>query len=1658
MTMLLGVIAMTCAWALTGGNGQGYDPTNPPDPSAAYRLTVAASPARGGEVSPSGSDLYSVGQQVRLYARSYVGYDFRCWMEGEEVVSTDPEFYYEIPERNVTLTAWFDRNDHYDPANPGDPWEDGYYHRVNVYCTPSSGGQVNNSNFMLREGDETTISAYPNGNYKFSCWKQDGKIISVDPQLTIKMGTQNLSYTAQFVYNPASPGDPGTNNWNAALGDLVVDDFQPGNLWSTITRLVGDDDLDAVNTITVIGPMDSYDLSSVRNLSALTEADFSRTSGADRVPDWAFQDCQALTTVKLPASISSIDYYAFYGCQNLSELTCMAAMPPALGYAAFEGVPTTMVVKVYSSSLDIYMNTDIWRDYKIMTLDEETTALSVNLPEADDDRYLNAALQLSNLSTGQTQKLIVTPGRTRYIFGNLIPDTKYSLFVMAPGGQVIGSEQDFEMPADGKDITFAADAIKPLQRVSLTLTGSDGRDLSAAAQINWFDEKHSFLGSGATLPGQVAGYQLSYEIIPDREMAIAYATPQGASLTVSDDASANALEVKVEALGRATLSGVITDSATGEPVAGAFVTLTQEVNGQSLATTATTATTGADGAYALSSVQGEGVVTAGSPEHIEESLQLKQLAAGTDLAIKPIYGAEILLNLRAAGNVAPGAQPEFAEYKNYADLSFNIINATTGRRIENYRLRYPYLRLLDEVGEGESLHVIAIPANTAYNAAAGSTIVKDQKGEVTLDFITNGDLSVSHATTEADATVALLYDEKGVLMKRAAFSDDATALFSNLPAGKYSIVAMMESRLFSGAGTLAELAASRLQEGRDYLLVDAEVLNGIVSRISLDAVPAFDESMFYYTGPDTSVSLNKTSVTVGQTVTLRSKVDFMPEYASRIEKVNIIYTLPEGVNYVENSLLVPGNGANFVTIDRTGRLSVEVPLADASPRFCFIPAASGDHRISASIEFELDGEMIVQPIGSALISATDFSISAPDYTYLPRVTVRGGATPLSDVKVYDNDVLVGKARTLTNGQWRLTFDLFNPGEGSEHRIYAEITDMAGVRYLTSAARTIYDPAWAQLTDIEMIYGTSTVDFNHVDALTLPASYTYWPGQDMFTFKARFRDGAAATIGSLDFVILLSDGSVKRMDSKYLESQDAWVCAAGFPDLDRLPVNVKALYVTAADAEAGLTAAELDAQLGQVFRCPDAVPVIDPSGYVYEAVPSHRLEGVMATIFYKEWAEDMYGDVYEKVMRWDAEAYAQQNPLFTDADGMYQWDVPSGEWQVRFEKEGYDVATTEWLPVPPPQLDVNMGLVQQTRPEVLEVRAYEQAVEIDFDKYMQPEHFNDATIAVTAGGVAVSGTISLIDAEEAPDGNTYCRGVRFDADEPFATDDVTVVVGNQATSYAGIRLESPFTQDFAVEPEISEISAPESVEAYVGDTFTLAVSIQPGAAAEGKRVIATISTPIAELQGEGVADADGNAELSFTGTLPGQANVAVSVEGSKAAAANTLVSLTIKPDPCEAPVANIEDGSVITDMTQIELSCPTEGAEIWYTIDGTDPAESDTAILYDGQPLSFLKDVSIRMIARADGYLDSPEALYTYKMDESVGVGLIEAADGVSILPDGSALIIGRDAKVSICDASGLMLYGPVQVSAGQRVDLTALPAGIHILSIEGAPARRFVRR
>ena len=155
-------------------------------------------------------------------------------------------------------------------------------------------------------------------------------------------------------------------------------------------------------------------------------------------------------------------------------------------------------------------------------------------------------------------------------------------------------------------------------------------------------------------------------------------------------------------------------------------------------------------------------------------------------------------------------------------------------------------------------------------------------------------------------------------------------------------------------------------------------------------------------------------------------------------------------------------------------------------------------------------------------------------------------------------------------------------------------------------------------------------------------------------------------------------------------------------------------------------------------------VRDPSGYVYESVSTNRVENVQASIYYKVQHENIFGDIEEEDVLWDASEFDQENPLYTDKEGRYHWDVPQGLWQVRFEKEGYEPTQSEWLPVPPPQLEVNIPIVQLRQPEVLNAIAHNDAVDIVFDKYMQPERLNTDNILVIANGHKVEGSVTLLD--------------------------------------------------------------------------------------------------------------------------------------------------------------------------------------------------------------------------------------------------------------------------------------------------------------------------
>ncbi len=202
--------------------------------------------------------------------------------------------------------------------------------------------------------------------------------------------------------------------------------------------------------------------------------------------------------------------------------------------------------------------------------------------------------------------------------------------------------------------------------------------------------------------------------------------------------------------------------------------------------------------------------------------------------------------------------------------------------------------------------------------------------------------------------------------------------------------------------------------------------------------------------------------------------------------------------------------------------------------------------------------------------------------------------------------------------------------------------------------------------------------------------------------------------------------------------------------------------------------------------------IDPSGYVYEGVTDNRLEGVKTTLFCvanenipkNEDGSYNFDAIDEgNIAEWNAEEWDQVNPLLTDAGGAYRWDVPDGyHWQVKYELEGYDTEFSEWLPVPPVQENVNIGLVSDAVPTVEEVKMTPEYAAITFSKYMDPTSVKNVQIG------DLSYTIDYDKTKTDLEGNNFAKEFVFKFDAKLDSGKSYEISVTGAKSYAGMPME------------------------------------------------------------------------------------------------------------------------------------------------------------------------------------------------------------------------------------------------------------------------------
>lgn len=385
------------------------------------------------------------------------------------------------------------------------------------------------------------------------------------------------------------------------------------------------------------------------------------------------------------------------------------------------------------------------------------------------------------------------------------------------------------------------------------------------------------------------------------------------------------------------------------------------------------------------------------------------------------------------------------------------------------------------------------------------------------------------------------------------------------------------------------------------------------------------------------------------------------------------------------------------------------------------------------------------------------------------------------------------------------------------------------------------------------------------------------------------------------------------------------------------------------------------------------PIIDPSGFVYEGLMSNRVEGVEATIYYKE-------DEGATEQLWNAEEFGQQNPITTDAAGLYMWNVPQGIWQVRFQKDGYQPAQTEWLPVPPPQLEVNIPMNRIGAPEVKSAEAFSNYVSIAFDCHMKLPSL--AAISVVQNGQNVQGAIEPLDAED-----DMVRNIRFVPNAPFSSPTVGLTIPATATNYTGTAMEADYEATLTVQHTIEGLLVQDNAAVQVGQTGYVSVQAYPAEAVSGRELRVTTSSPLVEIAAEELLlDEDGQCMVPLKGLLPGQAEMSFAIGDLQAQARVDVKDHLF--DVCAQPVSIFTSGTVLPAGTEVELYCATPGAVIYYTLDGSCPCDEQTRMVYT-QPIVVTQPVTIRAMAVCEGMDDSEVVTYTYTITEATDIAAPE---------------------------------------------------------------------
>lgn len=401
-------------------------------------------------------------------------------------------------------------------------------------------------------------------------------------------------------------------------------------------------------------------------------------------------------------------------------------------------------------------------------------------------------------------------------------------------------------------------------------------------------------------------------------------------------------------------------------------------------------------------------------------------------------------------------------------------------------------------------------------------------------------------------------------------------------------------------------------------------------------------------------------------------------------------------------------------------------------------------------------------------------------------------------------------------------------------------------------------------------------------------------------------------------------------------------------------------------------------------------ILDPSGIVYEALESNPVEGAEASIWV---ADDASG---RNARPWNASDYEQEATQTTGADGAFQWDTPTGFYQVRVSKGGYASAETDWLSVLPIRTGLKVGLKSTQAPSVANAHAYADYIELEFSQYMKAAEGIGTSASIDGENTRLE-WVDPTDASDADGGGALSKVLRIYPQEDLAEGSNILLELNGAKSYTGRALGDLFekwSQTLAVEKRPAQLVAnyenaivlqsdaaePVQVVAYVRYADGTPVANQPVTARVNAPSIAAIdgvsvadaSDTSSSSAAEGITDSQGKTSFALKGDLPGMTALTLSATGTSLSKELVVRTTSDAAQPAR-PTASIgeatfgalspkENNVTVVKGSKLTLSTTTEGATIYYTTDDTCPCDANgTRHVYTG-PIEVTGNTKYRIAA------------------------------------------------------------------------------------------------